>query len=209
MSSLSSSPSRGSLSGTPQVDLVNDSDDSDDDSDNDIIDEDDDEGPPPISMFIGGDIDPESARSRPRKDPPRLEPQVDRPVNNATVFKSSKSKIHEPLPNNDVILLESDIEEDDDNSTIMFSDNEDSQPPILMKPTEIVVPPPKPPKKKKKKKNKEKKRHNKDRSPPRLEPIGNLIFYVKSIFVIASSKIITFFQNRELNQRNLKRYQLK
>ena len=53
MSSLSSSPSRGSLSGTPQVDLVNDSDDSDDDSDNDIIDEDDDEGPPPISMFIG------------------------------------------------------------------------------------------------------------------------------------------------------------
>ena len=53
MSSLSSSPSRGSLSGNPQVDLINDSDDSDDDSDNDIIDEDDDEGPPPISMFIG------------------------------------------------------------------------------------------------------------------------------------------------------------
>ena len=133
---------------------------------------------------------------------------MDRPVNNATVFKSSKSKMHEPLPSNDVILLESDIEEDDDNSTIMFSDNEDSQPPILMKPTEIVVPPPKPPKKKKKKKNKEKKRHNKDRSPPRLEPIGKF-FYVKPIFVIASSKIIPFLQNRELNQKNLKRYQLK
>ena len=175
MSSLSSSPSRGSLSGNPQVDLINDSDDSDDDSENDNIDEDDDEGPPAISMFMGGDLDPEAARSRPRKDPPRLEPQVDRPLNNATVFKSSKSKMHEPLPSNDVILLESDIE-DDDNSTIMFSDNEDSQPPILMKPTEIVVPPPKPPKKKKKKKNKEKKRHNKDRSPPRLEPIGNFFF---------------------------------
>ena len=114
-------------------------------------------------MFMGGDVDLEADRGRPlRKDPPRLEPQVDR-----YEFSTNNKRTKEFVElNNDVILLES-----DDDSTIMFSDNEeDSQPPILMKPAEIVVT--KPVKKKKKKKNKEKKnKHNKaDRSPPRLEP---------------------------------------
>ena len=119
-------------------------------------------------MFMGGDVD-EASRGRPRKDPPRLEPQVEIPFNElinrtAPAFSCSQLK---RTKDSDEILLES------DDSTIMFSDNEDSQPPILMKPTEIVT---KPPKKKKKKKNKEKKRHNKDRSPPRLEPIGEYLW---------------------------------
>ena len=104
-------------------------------------------------MFMGGcDVhDLEVDRGRPlRKDPPRLEPQVDR-----YEFSTNKRTKEFVESNNDVILLES-----DDDSTIMFSDNEeDSQPPILMKPAEIIVT--KPIKKKKKKKNKEKKEADK------------------------------------------------